>query len=102
MRIIDADGHVLERELPWADLLEEPYRYFVVDDSLLVDGGRRLRYAIEELGEEQLFFGSDYPHMDGNLDSCAFVKGLDGISAETKEKILGGNAMTLLGGKLPG
>ena len=26
MRIIDADGHVLERDIPWADLLEEPYR----------------------------------------------------------------------------
>src|SRR6476659_7875397 len=26
MRIIDADGHVLERDIPWADLLEAPYR----------------------------------------------------------------------------
>ena len=26
MRIIDADGHVLERDIKWADLLEEPYR----------------------------------------------------------------------------
>ncbi|HWO43453.1 MAG TPA: hypothetical protein VNO43_16810, partial [Candidatus Eisenbacteria bacterium] len=26
MRIIDADGHVMERNIPWADLLEEPYR----------------------------------------------------------------------------
>jgi predicted TIM-barrel fold metal-dependent hydrolase len=26
MRIIDADGHVSERNIPWADLLEEPYR----------------------------------------------------------------------------
>jgi len=26
MRIIDADGHVLEKNIPWADLLEEPYR----------------------------------------------------------------------------
>lgn len=26
MRIIDADGHVEERELPWAELLDEPYR----------------------------------------------------------------------------
>lgn len=26
MRVIDADGHVFERDLPWAELLEEPYR----------------------------------------------------------------------------
>src|ERR671925_2064047 len=26
MRIIDADGHVLEKNIPWTDLLEEPYR----------------------------------------------------------------------------
>ncbi|MEE9166273.1 MAG: amidohydrolase family protein [Candidatus Neomarinimicrobiota bacterium] len=26
MRIIDADGHIQERNIPWADLLEEPYR----------------------------------------------------------------------------
>src|SRR5215813_7811409 len=26
MRIIDADGHVLEKNIAWADLLEAPYR----------------------------------------------------------------------------
>ena len=26
MRIIDADGHVLEKDIPWAELLDEPYR----------------------------------------------------------------------------
>ena len=25
MRIIDADGHVQEKQIPWADLLEEPF-----------------------------------------------------------------------------
>ena len=24
MRIIDADGHVQEKQIPWGDLLEEP------------------------------------------------------------------------------
>lgn len=46
MRIIDADGHVFERDLPWSDLLEEPYRARaprVVKDNrgvdfLMVDG----------------------------------------------------------------
>src|SRR5581483_5890146 len=26
MRIIDADGHVLERDIPWADLIDPAYR----------------------------------------------------------------------------
>jgi predicted TIM-barrel fold metal-dependent hydrolase len=26
MRIIDADGHVLEKDIPWAELLDPPYR----------------------------------------------------------------------------
>ncbi|MET0583582.1 MAG: amidohydrolase family protein, partial [Candidatus Binatia bacterium] len=26
MRIIDADGHVLERDIPWGDLIDAPYR----------------------------------------------------------------------------
>ena len=26
MRIIDADGHVLERDIPWAELIDPPYR----------------------------------------------------------------------------
>ena len=26
MRIIDADGHVLERDIPWAELIDAPYR----------------------------------------------------------------------------
>ena len=26
MRIIDADGHVQEKQIPWGDLLDEPFR----------------------------------------------------------------------------
>jgi hypothetical protein len=34
--------------------------YFVVDDLLLEEGGKRLGLAIEELGADHLFFGSDF------------------------------------------
>jgi len=75
--------------------------YFVVDDLLLENDGKRLRYAIEELGEDNLFFGSDYPHEDGHLDTAARVQQLTGLSPAVKQKILGGNALKFLGGKLP-
>ena len=29
MRVIDADGHVQEKLLPWSELLQEPYRSLV-------------------------------------------------------------------------
>jgi aminocarboxymuconate-semialdehyde decarboxylase len=74
--------------------------YFVVDDLLLEEDGKRLVRVIEELGEDRLFFGSDYPHDDGHLDTAAHIKALTNLSAETKQKILAGNVLKYMGGKL--
>ena len=38
MRIIDADGHVLERDIKWADLLEEPYRSRAPNPCKTIEG----------------------------------------------------------------
>ena len=75
--------------------------YFVVDDLLLEQGGKRLVHAAEELGTDRLFFGSDYPHDDGHLDTVTKIKQVKGISDEVKEKILGGNTMSFMGDCLP-
>jgi aminocarboxymuconate-semialdehyde decarboxylase len=72
----------------------------VVDDLLLEEGGKRLTCAIEELGADHLFFGSDYPHDDGHLDTASRIKTLDFLSAEVKQKILSGNATSFIGGRL--
>jgi len=74
--------------------------YFVVDDLLPEEKGKRLARVVEELGGDQLFFGSDYPHDDGHLDTAARVKAADNISADTKQKILGGNVLKYMGGRL--
>ena len=74
--------------------------YFVVDEILLEGGEKRMLWAIEEMGADQLLFGSDYPHLDSHLDMCGRIKELEGVSAEVKEKIFGKNAMTLLGKSL--
>lgn len=83
------------------DMLAQPLEnyfdrlYFPVDDLLEADDhGKLLHYAIEVLGAEHLFFGSNYPRHGGNMD-------LGDVSPEVKEKILGGNALTLMGGNLP-
>ena len=75
--------------------------YFVVDDLLLEGNGKRLSGAIEELGADRLFFGSDYPHDDGHLDTVTKIKQMKGLSEQVKEKIVGGNAISFMGGSLP-
>jgi aminocarboxymuconate-semialdehyde decarboxylase len=74
--------------------------YFVVDDLLLEDDGKRLSAAVDELGADRLFYGSDYPHDDGHLDTASKIKRLASISHEAKQKILGGNTTAFMGGKL--
>lgn len=71
--------------------------YFFVDDLLLAQNGKRLLLAMEEFGAEHLFFGTDYPHEDSSLEGYAKITELTSISPAIKEKILGGNALTLFG-----
>jgi aminocarboxymuconate-semialdehyde decarboxylase len=74
--------------------------YFTVDSTMLKNDGRCLKYVLDELGPDHLLFGSDYPHEAESLDTCNLIKNLPGISDHVKEKILGRNAITLLGGAL--
>ncbi len=92
--------HRIDENVEQIGYLQVDRFYFVVDDLLLEDGGKRLERVIEELGADRLFFGSDYPHDDGHLDTAARVKALGNISAETKQKILGGNVLKYMGGRL--
>jgi aminocarboxymuconate-semialdehyde decarboxylase len=71
--------------------------YFVVDDYLLDEDGAGLNHAIKHLGADHLFFGSDYPHVDGMLDMPERLKAVPGLSPENQAKILGGNTLTFLG-----
>jgi predicted TIM-barrel fold metal-dependent hydrolase len=89
-----------------ADMLTEPLEeyfkrlYFLLDDCLLDENGKRLHYALEEIGDDNLFFGTDYPHADGHLDTCSKIRSLPWLNSQTKDKILGGNVQTLIGGEL--
>ena len=74
--------------------------YFTVDSLMLKNNGRCLKYVLEELGPDHLLFGSDYPHEAESLETCAQIKDVPGVSDEVKAKILGTNAISLLGGVL--
>lgn len=57
-----------------------------------------LRLAIEFAGIDRILAGSDYPHMIGSLDRMlASIRSLE-LSPSDEAKILGGNALDLLGG----
>ena len=75
LRIIDADGHVQEKDAPWEDLLEEPYRKHaprVVKDAsgrseLLLEGkiGRSRAASAAALARRQ------YPADRSRLPVCS-------------------------------
>ena len=71
--------------------------YFLVDEQMLEGDGRVLRQVMEELGEDHLFLGSDYPHTDGHLETFGRLKRISWLSNETKEKLLAKNAEAWLG-----
>jgi aminocarboxymuconate-semialdehyde decarboxylase len=74
--------------------------YFLVDDRMLEENGRLLRYAIEELGADHLFVGSDYPHPDGHLNVFGQLTELSWLPTDAKEKMMCSNIETLIGRKL--
>jgi predicted TIM-barrel fold metal-dependent hydrolase len=48
------------------------------------------------IGEDNVLFGSDYPHPEGLADPAAFVDELEGASDEFVAKFMGGNLARLL------
>jgi len=85
MRIIDADGHVLERDIPWAELIDEPYRARaprVVSDNrgfnfVMIDG----RLTPKPVGKGCSFVGAPRSHFPqqttGMVDPVQRLKDMD-------------------------
>jgi predicted TIM-barrel fold metal-dependent hydrolase len=48
------------------------------------------------LGEDNVLFGSDFPHPEGMSDPLSFVDDLQGLPDETVAKVMGGNLARLM------
>jgi predicted TIM-barrel fold metal-dependent hydrolase len=51
---------------------------------------------VELLGEDNVLFGSDYPHPEGASDPLGFVDQLQGLPETTVAKVMGGNLSRLM------
>ena len=54
------------------------------------------RGLVELIGEDNVIFGSDYPHPEGMADPITFVDDLEGLPHDTVAKIMGGNQSRLM------
>lgn len=54
------------------------------------------RGLVELIGEDNVIFGSDYPHPEGMADPISFVDDLEGLPRDTVAKIMGGNLARLM------
>lgn len=54
------------------------------------------RGLVELIGDDNVIFGSDYPHPEGMADPITFVDDLEGLPHESVAKIMGGNLSRLM------
>ena len=56
-----------------------------------------VRGLLELIGDDQVLFGSDWPHPEGNKTPGDYVASLEGIPADAVQKVMRQNALHLLG-----
>src|SRR3546814_10025813 len=83
-----ADGY---KKMP-QDFPEDPIEVFKRNISISPFWEEDLGALAELIGEDNVLFGSDYPHPEGLADPVSYVNELQGVSEETVRKIMGGRS----------
>ena len=78
------------------DFLEDPVAVVKRNISISPFWEEDLGELAALMGEDNVLFGSDYPHPEGLAEPATYVDELAGLRAETVGKIMGGNLARLM------
>jgi predicted TIM-barrel fold metal-dependent hydrolase len=86
----------LYKKMP-QDFLEDPVQVIKRNISISPFWEEDLGALAQLIGEDNVLFGSDYPHREGLAEPTSYVDKLAGLPDETIRKIMGGNLARLVG-----
>jgi predicted TIM-barrel fold metal-dependent hydrolase len=78
------------------DFLEDPIQVFKRNVHVSPFWEEDLPALAELIGEDNVLFGSDYPHPEGLAEPASYVQELAGASDEVVRKIMGANLARLM------
>ena len=99
LHVLDHAGSLLERNITaFGTAVEDrPSEIFKRRISVSPFPEEDVRGLIDLIGVDQVLFGSDWPHPEGNKAPRDYVKCLEGVAPDDVEKVMRGNALDLLG-----
>jgi len=82
-----------------APLKAKPSDYFKRQVFVSAEGAERLLpFTVDAIGDENICFSTDYPHLDHPFEGCVDeIRRMKGLSETSKRKVLGENAARLFG-----
>lgn len=99
LHVLDHAGTLLDRNIVafGSAVADRPSDIFKAKVSVSPFPEEDVRGLIELIGGDQVLFGSDWPHPEGNKTPGDYVACLEGTQADVVRKVMRQNALNLLG-----